>query len=124
MVDDQVHAIDGAAEVVRLHVHHGNPIEVVQLPGGDDLDVDVEQIHHPDVLRPCHPLEGGDDRRLLGPAQDVAEREAAGDRVGVGIVVQQDQDAVGVAEEALVLLDAEAGERAAELGEEGTAEEL
>jgi hypothetical protein len=27
MVDHQVHAIDGLAEVVRLHVHHRNAVE-------------------------------------------------------------------------------------------------
>ena len=70
------------------------------------------------------PCERADDRRLLGAAQHVAQRQAAGHRVGIGVVVQEDQDAVGVAEEALVLLDLEAGQRAAELGEQRAAEEL
>ena len=92
--------------------------------GGDDLDVDVEEVHHPLVLRPGDAMERGDDRRLLGAAQHVAQRQAAGHRVGVGIVVEQDEDAVGVAQESLVLLNLEAGERAAELGEERPAEQL
>ena len=45
-------------------------------------------------------------------------------RVGIGIVVQQDQDAIGVAEVALVLLDARARQRAAELGQQRPAEQL
>ena len=52
------------------------------------------------------------------------KREAAGHRVGVGVVVQEDEDAVGVAEIALVLLDLEAGQGAAELGEQRAAEQL
>ena len=92
--------------------------------GGDDLDVDVEQVHHPLVFRPRDAMERGDHRRLLGAAQHVAQREAAGQRVGVGIVVEEDEDAVGVAQEALVLLNLEAGERAAELGEQRPAEQL
>ena len=94
------------------------------LVGRDDLDVDVEQVHHPQVLGPRDALQRRDDRRLLGPAQHVAQREAARHRVGVGVVVQEDEDAVGVAEVALILLDLEAGERAAELGEQRPAEQL
>ena len=70
------------------------------------------------------PWNARDDRRLLVPPQHVAQRQAAGQRVGIGIVVQEDEDAVGVAEEPLVLLNLEAGEGAAELGEERTAEEF
>ena len=91
---------------------------------GDDLDVDVEQVHHPLILRTRHAMERGDHRRLFGAAQHVAQREAAGERVGVGIVVQEDEDAVGVAEESLILLNLEAGQRPAELGEERAAEQL
>ena len=60
----------------------------------------------------------------LVAAQHGAQRQAAGHRVGIRIVVQEDEDAVGVAEEALILLDLEAGERAAELGEQRPAEQL
>ena len=45
-------------------------------------------------------------------------------RVGIGVVVQQDQHAVGVAEVPLVLLDPRAGQRPAELGEQRPAEQL
>ena len=61
---------------------------------------------------------------VLRAAQDVAQRQAAGHGVGIGIVVQQDQHAVGVAEVALVLLDARARQRSAELGQQRAAEEL
>ena len=60
---------------------------------------------------------------LVAP-QHVAQRQAAGQRIGIGVVVQEDQDAVGVAEEPLVLLNLEPGQRAAELGEQRAAEEL
>ena len=45
-------------------------------------------------------------RGRLRAAEHVAQREAARHRVGIRIVVQQDQDAIGVAEVALVLLHA------------------
>ena len=61
---------------------------------------------------------------VLGAAQQVAQRQAAGHRVGVGIVVGEDQHAVGVAEVALVLLHALAGQRPAELGEQRRADQL
>jgi hypothetical protein len=70
------------------------------------------------------PWNRADDRRGLGAAQDVAQRQAAGHRVGVRVVVQQDQHAVGVAEVALVLLHAGPGQRPAELGEQRPAEQL
>ena len=45
-----------------------------------------------------------------------AEGEAARHRVGVGIVVQQDEHPIRVLEVALVLLDARPGHRSVELG--------
>ena len=90
----------------------------------DLLDVDVEHVGHPQVLRPRHALHRADDRRRLGAAQQVAQRQAAGQRVGIGIVVQQDQHAVGVGEVALVLLHAGARHRAAELGDQRRPDEL
>ena len=92
--------------------------------GGHDLDVDVEQVHHPLVLGTRDALERRDHRRLPVAAQHVAQRQPAGERIGIGIVVQEDEDAVGVAEEPLILLDLETGEGAAELGEKRAAEEL
>ena len=92
--------------------------------GGDLLDLDVEHVGHPQVLRPRHPLHRADDRRRLGAAQQVAQREPARQRVGIGIVVEEDEDAVGVGEVALVLLHAGAGHRAAELGHQRRPEQL
>ena len=65
-----------------------------------------------------------DDRRLLGAAQQRAQRQPAGDRIGVGVVVGEDEHAVGVAEVALVLLDALARERAVELGGQARLDQL
>ncbi len=105
MVDDEIDAIDQAAEVVRLHVDHRDPVELLQRLGGHRLDVDVEQVDHAEVLRPRHALDRADDGRGLRAPQDVPQRQAAGHRVGIGVVVQQDEDPIGVAEIALVLLD-------------------
>ena len=124
VIDDEVDAVDQPAEVVRLHVDHRDAVVFLQRGGGDRLDVDVEQVHHPQVLRPRDALDRADDRRRLRAPQHVAQRQAARHRVGIRIVVQHDQDAIGVAEVALILLDPRAGQRSAELGEQRAAEQL
>ena len=111
VVDDQVHAVEQPAEVVRLHVDGGDAGELGQRAAAEQLDLDVEQVGHPQVLGPGDALERPDDGGRLGAAQQRAQGEAAGHRVGVGVVVQQDQDAVGVGEIALVLFDPRAGDR-------------
>ena len=93
MIDDEVDAVEHAAEVVRLHVHGGNAIEFLERRRRDLLDVDVEHVGHPQVFRPGDALHGADDRRRLGPPQQVAQRQAARERVGIRIVVQEDQHA-------------------------------
>jgi hypothetical protein len=124
MVDDQIDAIDLAAEVVWLDIHHRHPVVVGDVPRRDDLDVNVEQVQHPQILGPRHALDRCDDRGLLVPAQDVAQGQAAGKGVGIGIVVQEDEHALRVAHEALILLDLQARQRAAELGQQRTAKQL
>ncbi len=124
VIDDQVDAIDQAAEVVRLHVDHRDAVVFLQAVDGDRLDVEVEKVDHPQVLRPGHALDGADDRRGLGAAQNVAQRQAAGHRVWIGVVVEQNQHAIGVAEVALILLDARPGQRSTELGQQRSAEQL
>ena len=124
MVDDEVDPIDEAAVVVRLHVDHGDPIELFHRVGGQDFDVDVEQVDHPEVLGTGDALQRAQNRRGLGAAQQVTQREARRQRVRIGIVVEQDQHAIGVVEETLILLDAGAGQGPADLGDERPADEL
>ena len=124
MIDHQIDAIDLAAEIVRLHVDHRDAIEIGHVRSGHDLDMDVEEVHHPLVLGTRDPLERRNHRRLSVATQHVAQGQPAGERIGIGIVVQEDEDPIGVAEEPLVLLNLETGEGATELGEERTAEEL
>ena len=71
-----------------------------------------------------HALHRADDRRRLGPPQQVAQRQAAGQRVRIGIVVQQDEHAIGIGEVALVLLHARARHRPAELGDQRRPDQL
>ena len=113
-----------AAEIVRLHVDGGNPLELVERRRRDRLDVDVEHVRHPQVLGPRHSLDGADDGRRLRPPQQVAQRQPAGERIGIRIVVQQDEDLVGVGEVALVLLHARSRHRSAELGHERRPDQL
>ena len=124
MVDHQVHAVDLAREIVRLHVHHRHAVEVGQVGGRDDLDLDVEQAHHPQVLGPGHAVERRDHRRLAGAAQHRPQGQPAGHGIRVRVVVQEDDHLVGVAEEALVLLHPQPRQRSAELGEQRAAEQL
>ena len=124
MVDDEVGAVEQAAEVVRLDVDGRDALELLERRRRDLLDLDVEHVRHAQVLGPRHALDRADDRRRLRPAQQVAQRQAARQRVGIGVVVEQDQDAVGVGEVALILLHARPRHRAAQLGDERRADEL
>ena len=124
MVDHQIRAIEQAAEVVRLHVDRRHPVVRLERGRRDMLDLDVEHVRHPEVLRPCHSLHGADDRGRFGPPQQVAKREPARQGIRVRIVVQEDQDAIGVGEIPLVLLHARASHRAAQLGDQGRPEQL
>ncbi len=54
----------------------------------------------------------------------VAQREARRQRVRIGLVVEQDEHAVGVGEIPLVLLHARAGQRSAEFGGERRRQQL
>jgi len=101
-----------------------DPIEAGERLGRDRFDVDVEQIHHPDVLGPRGADLRAEYRGLLRAAEHVAQGEAAGHRIGVGVVVKQDQNAIGVAEEPLVLLHPQACQRTAEFEQQRRPEEL
>src|SRR5690606_32360006 len=116
MVDVQVDTGKQAAEVVRLDVDRRDAAEGSEVFRGVRLDLDVEQIDHADVFRTRHAAHGPDDGGRLGAAQDVAQGQAGRHRVRVRLVVQEDQNLVGVGEIPLVLLDAGAGQRTAELG--------
>ena len=113
VIDDEVRAIEQAAEVMRLHVDSGDPLEAAERGWRDLFHLDVEHVRHPQVFRPRHALHRADNRRRLRPAQKVSQRESARQRVGIGIVVQKDQHAVCVREVALVLLHARARHRPA-----------
>jgi hypothetical protein len=87
-----------------------------------DLDLDVEEVHHPLVLRPGDTLKRRDHCRLPVAPQHVAKRQPTSEGIGIGIVVQENEDPVSVTEEPLVLLDLETGKGATELGEQRPAE--
>ena len=124
VVDDQVGARQQPAEVMRLDVDGRDPVELLERRRRDRLDVDVEHVRHPQVLGPGHALHRADDRRRLGPAQQVAQRQAARQRIGIGIVVQQDQHPIRIGEVALILLDPGARHRPAQLGHQRRPDEL
>ncbi len=109
VIDDEVGLWQQAGEVVRLDVDQGDAIEPLHLFGREHFDLQVEQLEHPEVFRTADAVETADDGGLSGAAEDVAKREAARDGVRVRVVVEQDQDAVGVREVALILLNLSAG---------------
>ena len=123
VIDDEIDAVE-TGEVVRLNVDHADAVEVFDGVRRDRLDVDVEQVRHPDVLGARHPLERRDDGGRPGAVQNRAQREPAGHGVGVGLVVQQDEDAIGVGQVPLILLHPRARQRAAELGQQGRFEQF
>ncbi len=124
MIDHEVGTVERAAEVVRLHVDCGDALEFLEVRRRDLLDVNVEHVGHAQVLGPRHSLDGADDRRRLGAPEQVPQRQAAGQRVGVGIVVKQDQHAVGVGEVPLILQDARARHRPTQLGHQRRADQF
>ena len=56
--------------------------------------------------------------------QQRAQRKPAGHGVGIRLVVEENQDAIGILEIASILLNARARQRSAELGEQRRFEEL
>ena len=52
VIDDEVHAGQQAAEVVRLDVDGRDAVEAGELVGRDGLDLDVEHVGHAQVLGP------------------------------------------------------------------------
>ena len=118
MIDHEIDAIDDALEVVRLNVDHRDAVELRDLFRPNRLDMDVEEVDHPHVLRPGHPLERPDHRGRFRAVEESAQREAAGHRVGIRLVVKKNQDAIGVRQVALILLHARARQRAAEFGQQ------
>jgi hypothetical protein len=109
---------------VRLDVHERDPIEGLDLLSDHHLNLQIEQLEHAQVLGPRDAVHATNDRCLTRAAEDVAQREAAGNGVRVRIVVEEDEDAVGVGEEALILLNALASDGTSELDEQRRAGEF
>ena len=124
MVDDEVDAVDEAAEVVRLHVDHRDAVVLLDRLRRDRLDVDVEQVDHPQVLRPRHALDRADDGRRLRAVQDVAQRQAAGQASGSGSLCSRISTRSASAKYRWYCCDPRARQRSAELGEQRPAEQL
>ena len=53
VIDDEIDVRQQAREVVRLHVHQRDAIEALDLLRGEHLDLQIEQLEHPQVLRPA-----------------------------------------------------------------------
>ena len=86
-------------------------------PAGSHLvDLDLQRLHHRQVLRPGHPAERQERCRRPRAAEQGPEGEARGHGVRIGVVLEEDADAVLVGEEVPHLLDANAEEGAVHLG--------
>jgi hypothetical protein len=117
VIDDEIHAVDHLSEVVGLHVHHRNALVIDDLRRGNRLDVQVEKVDHAHVLGAGDAFQRRDDAGLARAPQHVAQRQAARKRVGIRLIVQEDEHAVGITEEPLVLLHSQPCQRSAELGQ-------
>ncbi len=107
-----------------LHVNRGDALELREGLRGDGFDANVEEIRHSQVLWTGDALEGAENRCRPCAMEQVAQRQTARQGVGVRVVVEENQHAVGVCEVALILLDPGPGQRATERGKQGTLEEL
>src|SRR5262249_27274615 len=100
VVDDQIDAPERLLEIGRLHVDERELGAVgVEIAGVDALDLDFEQAEHREILRAGDLAKSHDRRRRALPSQQLAQRERAADRVGVGVVLQQDVDFILLMEE-------------------------
>ena len=116
MVDDEVDVDEALLEEGGLHVDHGHPVEGVHLFRGDRLHVDLEDLAHGQVLRPRDGAEGADGSSRAVASEEGAQGEGGGDSVGIGVVLHQDEDPLGVVEVRAQPLGARAGAGALELG--------
>ena len=124
MIDHQVDAVEDVPEVVRLHIHGGDPRKAGDHLGRHRLHVNVEDVRHPQVLWARHTLKRAEDRRGLRTPQQVAQGQTAGHGIRIWVVVQQNQDAVGIRQVALVLLDLGSRDRPAQLVQQRPSEQV
>src|SRR5712691_6644071 len=94
VVDHQIHFVEVLLEERGLHVHHGYPVELVDAPGTDFLDVDLEDLAHGEVLGPGDGAKGTYRGGAAGAPEQNPEGQRRRDGVRVGIVLHEDQDAV------------------------------
>ncbi len=104
VVHHQVDVVQQAAEVVRLHVYRDYPVIPAERFGRERLHFDIEQLGHPQVLGAGDTMERAENRGGFLPVEQGAHGKPARQGVRVGIVVQEDEDAAGIVEVALVLL--------------------
>ena len=64
VIDDQIDVRQQAREIVRLHVDQRDAIEALDLLRRQHLDLQIEELQHPQVLRARHAIHAADDRGL------------------------------------------------------------
>jgi hypothetical protein len=106
VIDDQIDLVETLLEERRLHVHHGDPIELIQRLRADFLDLDVQDLAHRHVLWTGDGSEGADRRRDAAPSQHRLERHRGGDGVRIRVVLHQNQNPLGPFEMRTDALDA------------------
>ena len=72
VIDHQVDVMQQPRKVMRLDVNQRNLVERLELIRRDGLDLQIQQLHHPQVFGTRHALQAANNRRLLGSAQDGA----------------------------------------------------
>ena len=105
MIDRDIGARDFLAEERRLNIDHRNLVELAQGLGRGRLDFDFQQMHHREVFRPRDGLEREQRRGLLVASQQSAQSYPARHRIGVGVVLQHDRDAIAVGDHRAQILD-------------------
>ena len=79
-------------EMRRLQIDDGDTAEILDCLLRHLFNLDFEQLHHRDVFRTCNTAERPERSALFVAPEDLAEREPARNRVGIGIILEQDQD--------------------------------
>jgi len=92
VVDDDCHLRKLLLAERRLDVDHREGVEALKLVRGDPVDLDLQRLHHGHVLRARDGPEREEGRGGSGATDQGAEREAAGEGVRVGVVLEEDPD--------------------------------
>src|SRR6267142_2733970 len=92
MIDHEIDFRGRVGQMRRLKIHNRDAIEVPKALLCYFLYLDFQQLHHRNILGTGDAAVGTQRRALLVAAQNLTQRQAASNGIGIGIVLKQDQN--------------------------------